>query len=157
MHHPTARVARPSFRKGWLNGRDRNRSGDASFVELPWDEALDTIAGRLTEIREKYGSESLAWIIEVIAYLRLCCVLEATMINPIGFGDAAGPCGEDETIVVSLRSEYALGHVFETDGNDVQTLSYQYVEGLGWKGADGSVYVRTDDGWEYIAPETATI
>lgn len=69
---------------------------------------------------------------------------------------AAGPCGEDEAIVVSVRTEYSRGHVFETDGNEVKTLSYQYVEGIGWKGADGSVYVRTDNGWEYIAPETTT-
>ena len=67
---------------------------------------------------------------------------------------AAGPCGE-EAIVISVRNEYSKGYVYETDGHTVRTLSYEYVKGLGWKGADGSVYTRTENGWVYVPPETA--
>jgi biotin/methionine sulfoxide reductase len=45
-HH--SRVARPSFRRGWLDGGDRarDRRGSDEWVELPWDEALDIKIGR---------------------------------------------------------------------------------------------------------------
>lgn len=59
MHHGTARVARPSFRKGWLDGRDRNRSGDAGFVELPWDEALDTAAAEIERVKSDHGNGAI--------------------------------------------------------------------------------------------------
>ena len=42
VHHKS-RVARPSVRRGWLEGgeRARERRGRDEFVELPWDEVLD--------------------------------------------------------------------------------------------------------------------
>jgi molybdopterin-containing oxidoreductase family molybdopterin binding subunit len=83
--------------------------GEGKWQRISWDEALDTIASRLTEIREKYGKESVAWAVEVMAYIRLASALEATMINPIGFGDAAGPCG-DQT---SFGTHY--GHLYTID------------------------------------------
>lgn len=56
---PKIRVARPSFRSGWLNGRDRNRNGDAEFVELPWDEALDIVAEELNRVIGKFGNTAI--------------------------------------------------------------------------------------------------
>ncbi|UCG83691.1 MAG: molybdopterin-dependent oxidoreductase [Dehalococcoidia bacterium] len=99
VYHPD-RLKHPLKRVG--------ERGEGKWQRITWDEALDTIASRLTEIREKYGPESLAWIIEVIAYLRLCCALEATMINPIGFGDAAGPCGDELSFGTHYGSLYTM-------------------------------------------------
>lgn len=57
--NPSTRVARPSFRKGWLSGRDQDRTGDATFVELPWDEALDIIADELGRVIKQRGNEAI--------------------------------------------------------------------------------------------------
>lgn len=59
MENPNARIARPAFRKGWLEGRDRNRSGDAKFVQLPWDEALDITAQELKRVISQHGNGAL--------------------------------------------------------------------------------------------------
>ncbi|MBT5295009.1 MAG: molybdopterin-dependent oxidoreductase [Octadecabacter sp.] len=59
MKNPNARIARPAFRKGWLNGRDHDRSGDAVFVQLPWDEALDITAQELKRVIAEYGNKAL--------------------------------------------------------------------------------------------------
>ena len=56
---PKTRVARPSFRAGWLNGRDRNRHGEAEFVELPWDETLDILAEELNRVIDTYGNTAI--------------------------------------------------------------------------------------------------
>lgn len=59
MNNPNARIARPSFRKGWLQTRNRDRSGDADFIQLPWDEALDIVAQELNRIISEYGNEGI--------------------------------------------------------------------------------------------------
>lgn len=56
---PNTRIARPAIREGWLNGRDRMRSGEARFVQVPWDEALDITAQELTRVIETHGNGSL--------------------------------------------------------------------------------------------------
>lgn len=53
------RVARPAFRRGWLNGRDKDRSGDAQFVELPWDEALDIVADEVRRVIATHGNSAI--------------------------------------------------------------------------------------------------
>ena len=61
IHHRT-RVARPSIRKGWLGGRaDRARAhrGKDTFVELPWDEALDITAAELQRVRREHGNGAI--------------------------------------------------------------------------------------------------
>jgi len=88
------------------------KRGEGKWQRVSWDEALDTIASKLTEICKKNGSESLAWAIEVMAYIRLASALEATMINPIGFGDAAGPCADE----VTFGTQY--GHLYTMDQKD---------------------------------------
>ena len=56
------RVARPAIRKSWLEkgykagGEGR---GAEPFVEVPWDEALDIIAGELKRIKTAYGNEAI--------------------------------------------------------------------------------------------------
>ena len=60
VHHKT-RVARPSFRRGWLDGgeRARSRRGADEFVELPWDEALDITAAELQRVIAEHGNGSI--------------------------------------------------------------------------------------------------
>jgi biotin/methionine sulfoxide reductase len=59
MQNPGTRIARPSIREGWLKCRDRDRSGDAAFVEVPWDEALDLLAGELRRVIDTHGNGSI--------------------------------------------------------------------------------------------------
>jgi len=100
VYHPD-RLKHPLKRVG--------KRGEGKWQRISWDEALDTIASKLTEIRKKNGPESLAWAIEVMAYIRLASALEATMINPIGFGDAAGPCADE----ITFGTQY--GHLYTMD------------------------------------------
>lgn len=58
VHHST-RVKRPSIRKGWLETRDRQGRGTDTYVELPWDEALDIAATELNRVRTTHGNEAI--------------------------------------------------------------------------------------------------
>ena len=58
VHHKT-RVTRPSFRRGWLETRERGGRGEQDFVELPWDEALDIAAAEIDRIRQKHGNTAI--------------------------------------------------------------------------------------------------
>ena len=60
LRHPV-RVTAPMVRRGWLTrgpGADRARGND-SFVQVPWDEALDLVARELTRLRDTHGLESI--------------------------------------------------------------------------------------------------
>jgi biotin/methionine sulfoxide reductase len=59
MQNTNTRILRPSIRKDWLNERDRNRHGDATFVELPWDEAIDILGKELDRVIETHGNKSI--------------------------------------------------------------------------------------------------
>lgn len=59
MQNADARIGRPAIRKGWLEARDTDRSGEATFVELPWDEALDITAQELKRVTTEHGNQSL--------------------------------------------------------------------------------------------------
>ena len=59
MQNPGTRIARPAIRKGWLDARDTNRSGDAAFVEVPWDEALDLFATELGRVCHDHGNGAI--------------------------------------------------------------------------------------------------
>ena len=122
VYHPD-RLKHPLRRVG--------ERGEGKWEQVSWDEALDTIAQRLTEVREKHGNESLAWIVEVLAYIRLACALEATLINPIGFGDAAGPCADQTSYGTHYGHLYTMD--FEQPGmcvlwgaNQCETRSYYW-------------------------------
>ena len=60
--HDESRVARPMFRKGWLdraqNGSPENRGIDP-FVAVPWDEALDMAGAEILRVRETYGNAAI--------------------------------------------------------------------------------------------------
>jgi len=53
------RIARPAIRKGWLEGKDRQRSGDAEFVEVSWDEAIDITAQAFQTTISEYGNQAI--------------------------------------------------------------------------------------------------
>ena len=58
VHHRD-RVARPAIRRGWLDGGMPERRGLDSFVEVPWDEALDIVAGELDRVRREHGNGAI--------------------------------------------------------------------------------------------------
>ncbi|MGE0255007.1 MAG: molybdopterin guanine dinucleotide-containing S/N-oxide reductase [Alphaproteobacteria bacterium] len=61
VHH-ACRVARPAIRKGWLEhgpGGNRDRRGAEPFVEVPWDEALDIVAGEVERVRRDHGNAAI--------------------------------------------------------------------------------------------------
>jgi len=49
------RVARPVVRKGWLAGDGGAGRGEDAFVAVPWDEALDLVAGKLRTTMDEHG------------------------------------------------------------------------------------------------------
>lgn len=60
--HGSARVRRPTFRRGWLDGKPghpRYERGKDEFVELDWDEALERIANEVKRVRSRFGNQSI--------------------------------------------------------------------------------------------------
>lgn len=56
------RIQRPAIRQGWLSKHehsDRTLRGKESFVEVPWDEALDLIVHEYQRVRTQYGADGL--------------------------------------------------------------------------------------------------
>ncbi len=56
------RVLRPSIRKSWLEkgpGANPELRGQEPFVEVPWDEALDLLAGELKRVKETYSNRAI--------------------------------------------------------------------------------------------------
>jgi biotin/methionine sulfoxide reductase len=56
-----ARILQPMARRGWLEqgpGADARRGAD-EFVPLPWEKALDLVAGELARVRERHGLEGI--------------------------------------------------------------------------------------------------
>ncbi|MBV8193682.1 MAG: molybdopterin-dependent oxidoreductase [Alphaproteobacteria bacterium] len=56
------RVRRPAVRKSWLEngpGSHPVRRGQEPFVELPWDEALDLVAGELARVRSAHSNRAI--------------------------------------------------------------------------------------------------
>ncbi|UYN93467.1 MAG: molybdopterin-dependent oxidoreductase [Enhydrobacter sp.] len=56
------RVRRPAVRRSWLEkgpGAAPEKRGREPFVELPWDEALDLVAGELTRVKRVHSNRSI--------------------------------------------------------------------------------------------------
>ena len=56
------RVRRPAIRKSWLKhgpGAFPERRGAEPFVEIPWDEALDLVAGELVRVKREFGNNAI--------------------------------------------------------------------------------------------------
>ncbi|HEY2552687.1 MAG TPA: molybdopterin guanine dinucleotide-containing S/N-oxide reductase [Streptosporangiaceae bacterium] len=59
QHHP-ARIAVPHVRKGWLeHGPAAPGRGDEPFVPVPWELALDLLAGELRRVYLDHGAEAV--------------------------------------------------------------------------------------------------
>jgi biotin/methionine sulfoxide reductase len=59
QHHP-ARIAVPHVRKGWLDhGPGAPGRGDEPFVPVPWDTALELLAGELRRVYRDHGPEAV--------------------------------------------------------------------------------------------------
>lgn len=57
-----SRVLQPMIRKGWLDhgpGGRREHRGAEPFVAVPWDEALDLVAGELDRVRNDHGNQAI--------------------------------------------------------------------------------------------------
>ena len=57
-----SRVGRPMIRAGWLEkgpGGNRDRRGAEPFVPVPWDRALDLVAGELDRVRTDHGNAAI--------------------------------------------------------------------------------------------------
>lgn len=101
VYHPN-RLKYPMKRLG--------HRGEGKWQRISWEEALDTIAVRLKEIGDKYGSNSLAWMIGggVLGTLTTSAIMgfagacQGTFILPLGIGDSAGPCGDRVSYGTSL-------------------------------------------------------
>ena len=96
LYHPD-RLQYPLRRVG-------NR-GEGKWERLSWDEALDYVAERLTEVAARYGSRSVAWVLggpgsgstKFGAYIRLAGCFQGTRVSTWGYGDAADACGTTPT------------------------------------------------------------
>ncbi|WP_053251953.1 molybdopterin-dependent oxidoreductase [Ensifer adhaerens] len=56
------RVRRPAFRESWLRegaGAHRERRGSDRFVEVPWDEAFELVAGELSRVKRENGNRGI--------------------------------------------------------------------------------------------------
>ncbi len=90
-HHPE-RLRAPLKRMG--------ERGDGKWEEVSWDQALDNLAARMTEIFDRYGPSSIAWSVPDFpylrqgGYLRLLSLTKGTLVENTGFGDLAGPCAD---------------------------------------------------------------
>jgi biotin/methionine sulfoxide reductase len=59
QHHP-ARITSPYVRKGWLDhGPGAPGRGDEPFVPVPWDTALDLLAGELRRVYLDHGAQAV--------------------------------------------------------------------------------------------------
>jgi len=93
--------------------------GEGKWERISWDEALDTIAARLKEISDRYGSRSLLWATAGMGgldmtYTSFAGLCKGTMASLVGFGDAAGPCAD----MANFGTFWGEGHLadFEDPG-----------------------------------------
>ena len=59
---PGLRIAGPRVRQGWLEHGPRagaNKRGGEPFVTVPWDRALDLVAGELRRVKEAHGNAAI--------------------------------------------------------------------------------------------------
>jgi anaerobic dimethyl sulfoxide reductase subunit A len=91
LYHPD-RIKYPLKRAG--------ERGEGKWQRISWDEALDTIAARLTGIAGEHGARSVGFVmggpgsgnVKFGAYTRFCSLFQGTRVSAWGYGDSAGPC-----------------------------------------------------------------
>jgi len=110
------RILKPLVRVGELGSR--------KFREASWDEALNTTAGKLGEIRSKYGvSAVLDWgSAGVTGALHGTGALLSRFLNL--FGGCTGLVGNYSNGAASSILPLILGSQWTVSGNDAATLQY---------------------------------
>jgi biotin/methionine sulfoxide reductase len=56
------RVRRPAVRRSWLEhgpGSNPEQRGREPFIELPWEQALDLVAGELTRVKSRHSNRAI--------------------------------------------------------------------------------------------------
>jgi len=104
-YHPD-RLKHPMKRVG--------KRGEGRFERISWDEALDIIAGKFTDIADQYGWPAIGWVLggpgsgttKFGAYLRLASLTQSTRVSAWGYGDAGLPCGS--RVIFGTQFPYAL-------------------------------------------------
>lgn len=107
VYHPD-RLRYPLVRAG--------ERGEGKWRRVSWDEALDGIAARLTEIGERHGPASRAWILGGLGLIFTAAVtglpgaIGGTFILPGGCGDSAAQCAD----IVNYGSSLWYGDDYTT-------------------------------------------
>jgi biotin/methionine sulfoxide reductase len=59
--HSKSRIAQPMVREGWLKhgGGHGEGRGREPFVPVPWDQALDLVAGEIVRVRREHGNAAI--------------------------------------------------------------------------------------------------
>ncbi|MFX1567499.1 MAG: molybdopterin-dependent oxidoreductase [Promethearchaeota archaeon] len=92
--------------------------GEGKFERISWDTAFDTISEKFINISNKYGWESISWVLggpgagttKFGAYLRLASLTQSTRVSAWGYGDAGVPCGSR----VIFGSQFPYMYLFGT-------------------------------------------
>ncbi|MFC1822138.1 molybdopterin-dependent oxidoreductase [Thermodesulfobacteriota bacterium] len=105
VYHPD-RLTHPLKRVG--------ERGEGKWQRISWDEALDTIAAKLNGIGERYGTESVAFAttgigtLSGVTYTRFTSAFQGSWVRLIGYGDAAGPCGDSVSYGTLWGENYTI-------------------------------------------------
>lgn len=94
--------------------------GEGKWERITWEEALDTVATKLKEIGDQYGSRSLMWATAGMSgldmmYADFAGSCNGTMASLVGFGDSAGPCGDK----ACFGTWWGEGHLVDFDEPDM--------------------------------------
>lgn len=91
--------------------------GEGKWQRISWDEALDTIADKLKEVAEKYGSKSVGFVlggpgtgtVKFGGYTRFASLFQGTRVSAWGYGDSAGPCAATAMFGSHYSRQYLAG------------------------------------------------
>ncbi len=114
--------------------------GEGKWQRISWDEALDIISSKLKDIGERYGPESVAYLLNggislpcggFFSGQRWASASGGTHVSLVGIGDAALPCASMVSFGMPMMENYFTD--FEEPGlyvtwgvNIVETSGYKY-------------------------------
>lgn len=91
VYHPQ-RLRHPLKRSG--------ERGEGKWQRVSWEQAFTQIASTLSQLAQRYGPSSIAWMTPVSpnltwgGYSRLASLTKGTVVDWWGCGDAASPCAD---------------------------------------------------------------
>ena len=113
--------------------------GEGKWHRISWDEALDIIAGKLKDIREKYNPESVAYLLNggisipsgpMFSGQRWASASGGTYVGLYGDGDANLPCANMASFGMLIMENYLMD--FENPGLRV-SWGMNFVETAGYR------------------------